>query len=89
MAKWLDSIFRKLVSIIFTDKMTFFSGHWCPPSREFTPRLVAAYKSVNNEVKGRFEIVFISSDTDQESFDSYYNEMPWKALPYKGNSIEC
>ena len=69
--------------------MTFFSGNLCAPSREFTPKLVAAYNSVYNEVKGCFEIVFISSDHDQQSFDSYYNEMPWKALPYTGNSIEC
>ena len=64
----------------------FFSGHWCPPSREFTPKLVEAYNNVHNEVKQGFEIVFISWDRDQESFDHYYNEMPWKALPYTGKS---
>jgi nucleoredoxin len=29
-----------------------------------------------------FEIVFISSDRNQEAFDGYYAEMPWVALPY-------
>ena len=24
-----------------------------------------------------FEIVFVSNDHDQESFDSYFNTMPW------------
>ncbi len=38
-------------------------------------------------MKHRFEIVFISWDRDQESFDHYYNEMPWKALSFAGKSI--
>jgi len=28
------------------------------------------------------QIVFVSSDRDQASFDEYYNEMPWLALPH-------
>ena len=62
----------------------FFSGYWCPPSRDFTPKLVAAYNNVYDEVKQRFDIVFISWDRDQQSFDHYYNEMPWKALSFFG-----
>lgn len=29
-----------------------------------------------------FEIVFISSDSNQSSFDGYLGEMPWLALPF-------
>lgn len=29
-----------------------------------------------------FEIVFVSSDRDEESFEAYYGEMPWMALPF-------
>jgi nucleoredoxin len=29
------------------------------------------------------EIFFISSDRDQKSFDDYFAEMPWQALPYE------
>merc|ERR1711865_980433 len=35
-----------------------------------------------------FEIVFVSSDRDQEAFDSYYGEMPWLALPYAERAIK-
>ena len=28
------------------------------------------------------EMVFVSSDRDQESFDDYYKDMPWHALPF-------
>eukprot|EP01044_Picomonas_judraskeda_P000356 COSAG03_NODE_16_length_21807_cov_27.080247_4_plen_442_part_00 len=41
----------------------FFSGHWCPPSREFTPRLIASYQRWARAKN--FEIVFISSDRTQ------------------------
>ncbi len=45
------------------------------------------YENVYEEVKDQFDIVFISCDRDQGSFDNYYNEMPWKALPFAGESI--
>ena len=28
------------------------------------------------------EIIFVSADRDQESFDSYFKTMPWVAIPY-------
>ena len=28
------------------------------------------------------EIVFVSSDRDEQSYDSYYGEMPWVSLPF-------
>lgn len=58
----------------------YFSAHWCPPCRSFTPRLASALAS------GRFPqlaVVFVSSDRDPASFQSYYNEMPWLAVPYE------
>jgi len=59
----------------------FFSGHWCPPSRTFTPELVRAYKSMRADGKS-LEIVFVSSDHDQKEFSSYFSKMPWLALPF-------
>jgi len=29
-----------------------------------------------------FEVLFVSSDEDQSSFDKYYSEMPWLALDF-------
>eukprot|EP00054_Salpingoeca_dolichothecata_P031492 m.263700 g.263700 ORF g.263700 m.263700 type:complete len:402 (-) comp27140_c0_seq1:67-1272(-) len=57
----------------------YFSAHWCPPCRKFTPKLVEYY---NKSFKDRMEIVFASSDKDQGSFDEYFNEMPWLAIPF-------
>jgi len=58
----------------------YFSGHWCPPCRGFTPQLAEWYKS-DLQAKG-LEVVFVSSDRDEDGFKSYFGEMPWLALPY-------
>jgi len=59
----------------------YFSAHWCPPCRGFTPRLAGIYNQVKAAGK-KFEVVFVSSDRDQSGFDEYYGEMPWLALPF-------
>ncbi|CAF1099454.1 unnamed protein product [Rotaria sp. Silwood1] len=59
----------------------YFSAHWCPPCRKFTPILVEFYKT--HAEKKNFEIIFISSDRDENSFNEYYNDMPWLVLDYK------
>merc|ERR550514_2256815 len=57
----------------------YFSAHWCPPCRGFTPSLVEAY---TKDLKAKnLEIIFVSSDRDQASFMEYYGSMPWLAIP--------
>jgi len=57
----------------------YFSAHWCPPCRQFTPMLVSAYTE-HLKAKG-LQIIFVSSDKDQTSFMEYYGTMPWLAIP--------
>ena len=59
----------------------YFSAHWCPPCRAFTPLLIEVYKTLKSQGK-KFEVVFLSSDQNKEAFDKYYGEMPWLALEY-------
>ena len=61
----------------------YFSAHWCPPCRGFTPMLAEWYNEVNKSEKV-IEIVFNSCDQNQEQFESYFASMPWVALPYQG-----
>jgi nucleoredoxin len=57
----------------------YFSAHWCPPCRNFTPKLAANYAE---GLSDKMEIVFVSSDRDEAAFKEYLGEMPWLALPY-------
>jgi len=59
----------------------YFSAHWCPPCRGFTPKLAEIYNTMKENGK-KFEIVFASSDRDEAAFDEYFAEMPWISLPY-------
>jgi len=70
----VESLNNKIVGL-------YFSAHWCPPCRRFTPELVKAYNKLKDSGK-QFEIIFISSDRDEESFKEYFGEMPWLALPF-------
>ena len=62
--------------------LIYYSAHWCPPCRKFTPKLVEFY----NTHKGgeAFEIVFVSSDHSEEDMFKYMKEleMPWLAVKY-------
>jgi thiol-disulfide isomerase/thioredoxin len=64
----------------------YFSAHWCPPCRGFTPELGKMYTETVSK-KG-MEIVFVSSDKDEEAFNSYYGEMPWVSLPYDKRDLK-
>ncbi|CAF2584474.1 unnamed protein product [Rotaria sp. Silwood2] len=60
----------------------YFSAHWCPPCRNFTPKLAKVFNEVNDEIKNKLDIVFVSCDENQEGFNEYFKDMPWKALPF-------
>ena len=64
----------------------YFSAHWCPPCRGFTPLLTKFY-SINSQKKN-FEVIFVSSDNDEKSFSEYYHSMPWLALEYKQRDLK-
>lgn len=49
--------------------LLYFSAHWCPPCREFTPRLKQFYE---NLPRGSVKTVFVSWDKSNEEFTSYF-----------------
>jgi nucleoredoxin len=63
----------------------YFSAHWCPPCRKFTPILIESYNEITEAGKS-LEMVFVSSDEDETSFNEYHGEMPWLALPFADRS---
>jgi len=68
---------------VLKDKLValYFSAHWCPPCRQFTPEFARVYKSLASENKP-FAVIFVSADQDTEAFTEYYGEQPWYAVPY-------
>lgn len=79
----------------------YFSASWCPPCRKFTPKLVDFYNEQKKEHQN-FEIVFVSSDRDDDSMEEYMvdYDMPWPAVKhsrakdkavrqYSGSGIPC
>jgi len=59
--------------------MLYFSASWCPPCRSFTPQLASYYAKLPRD---KVEIIFISMDKDESAFQSYYQKMPWLAMPF-------
>ncbi|KAL7552197.1 hypothetical protein ACHAWF_015414 [Thalassiosira exigua] len=60
---------KKLVAL-------YFSASWCPPCRTFSPQLIEFY----NACKDDLEVVFVSSDRDDNSFNEYFGKFPWLAM---------
>ncbi|WP_309384237.1 thioredoxin-like domain-containing protein [Cerasicoccus frondis] len=61
----------------------YYSAHWCPPCRKFTPKLVQFYNDAAAQ-QDKFEVIFVSSDNDEDAMEEYMSEyeMPWLALDY-------
>jgi nucleoredoxin len=79
--------------------LLYFSAHWCPPCRQFTPKLSAAYaeykkrlaeKNVNGEEEEEdaAELIFVSSDRDVNAFNAYHKEMSFPALPFDRRDLK-
>ena len=65
----------------------YFSAHWCPPCRAFTPQLADVYKNWQSSGK-KIQIVFCSFDQDEKGFRDYFNDQPWVAIPHGDARIQ-
>lgn len=61
----------------------YFSAHWCPPCRAFTPSLV---KFRDKHAEEGFEIVFVSLDHSAGEKATYIREMKMNWLTVPGAS---
>lgn len=57
----------------------YYTASWCGPCQKYTPSLVEFYKKNKND---NFELVLITSDSDEDSMEEYAKEkeMPWPQL---------
>jgi len=90
-----SSITAKLSSESFGKRVLglYFAARWCPPCRDFTPILIEFYSHFKESLTTYFlvDIIFVSSDVDEESFLEYLKQMPWPAIPYddKSRKVSC
>lgn len=65
----------------------YFSAHWCPPCRQFTPILKDFYEGLKEEL---FELIFVTSDRSKEQYLEYYNNFHglWLRLEFNDPMIE-
>ena len=80
----------------------YFSAHWCPPCRTFTPILADFYKDHFKD-GGDFDVLFVSADRSERAMKEYirWGKMKFPALEfdekknarnitkYAGNGIPC
>jgi len=85
----LDSTGKKISRNELAGKTVgfYFSAHWCPPCRAFTPNLVK-FRDSN---KDDFEVVFVSSDKSPDAQMGYMKEtnMKWYTLPHRSSEANA
>mmetsp|Transcript_56962 Transcript_56962/g.69600 ORF Transcript_56962/g.69600 Transcript_56962/m.69600 type:complete len:189 (+) Transcript_56962:50-616(+) len=62
----------------------YFSAHWCPPCRGFTPALKQFYDTVKEKGEN-LEIIFVSADKGPAEFQDYFQNHhgDWLAVDFK------
>ena len=85
----LDSTGKKISRDELAGKTVgfYFSAHWCPPCRAFTPNLVK-FRDSN---KDDFEVVFVSSDKSPDAQMGYMKEtgMKWYTLAHRSSEANA
>lgn len=76
----LDVLKDKIVGI-------YFSASWCPPCKQFTPKLVA----FRNKNKDKFEVVLIGNDRTEKDHLAYLKDekMQWYTVEFNGKASEA
>eukprot|EP00758_Cryptobia_borreli_P002429 Tbor_TRINITY_DN3024_c0_g1::TRINITY_DN3024_c0_g1_i1::g.17380::m.17380/K17609/NXN; nucleoredoxin len=66
--------------------LIYFSAHWCPPCKQFTP-ILAEFYTKHHESKN-FEIIYVSSDRTETEFEGYYASQPWTAIRFSDQAAK-
>lgn len=56
----------------------YYSAHWCPPCRAFTPGLAKEYAKLS-AAHPEFELIFVSRDNSEAAMEEY---MKWGSMNY-------
>ncbi|XP_020573921.1 probable nucleoredoxin 2 [Phalaenopsis equestris] len=59
----------------------YFGANWYAKCEKFNLLLAEVYLKLKEQGAG-FEVVFVSCDEDQSSFEQFHGTMPWVAIPF-------
>ena len=63
----------------------YFSAHWCPPCRQFTPILKKFYEELS---ESPLAIIFVSCDRDENSMLAYFADHgSYLAVPFSDTEL--
>lgn len=71
-------LYRRRLNIFFHRTLSIYL-HRCGPCKQFTPVLAQFYADMNKKGK-KFEVIWVSRDSTQEEYVSYFKKMPWLAV---------
>jgi len=65
----------------------YFSAHWCPPCRQFTPNLKKFVETLQSTGDQSMKVIFVSRDQSEMDMWKYIHESHgnWLAVNYAGN----
>lgn len=66
--------------------LVYSSAHWCAPCRRFTPILKEVYSDWVMDGE-KVEVIFVSSDRNEDQFHLYSATMPWQLLPFQERKL--
>jgi len=77
---------EKADSSVIKDKdiiAVYYSAHWCPPCRAFTPKLADFYEDMADKYEN-FQLVFVSSDKNEKAMAEYmeWGDMEFPAVAF-------
>ena len=91
-SKYIQNVDGKFTYEASIDKETkyiayYFSAHWCPPCRKFTPLLAEFYKENFGKTTHSFDIAFVSSDRNTSAMKKYMKEgkMGFKGVKHRSS----
>merc|ERR1711939_793084 len=59
----------------------YFSAHWCPPCKRFTPELAKTYAALKAAGRDDVEFVFVSGDFDEERYEELSSHFEVDGIP--------
>jgi len=70
-----DTIVKTGEALIGKTVMIYFSAHWCPPCRKFTPKLIKFYKNMKKDKEKGAEslslFLFLLTEANQHTMSTF------------------